>query len=958
MADMYKLSSITTRLFLTLMLLISSIFGAIYWFTVPFVKDNVFELELHSNRQMLNIVYDLANRMYFGTEAYVEKTLESHQQRLRTAVDLIENHIAQSLEEGKNDDISDSIVWQETLSRIRRFSFGNQDYVWIANYDAILLSHPSDFFHNRDLSTYYIDDGSQPLLEILANVQKEQTGFYKYKWYKLNNKDPIEKYSFVKNFPEWGIIIGAGVYIDEIEAEVESQKQQAVIEIGKALRSVKIANNGYLYIFNSKGSMLFHPNANIHGRNFQERLNPITGKPIYQELIAAADTGQELYYKWDKPNDQGNYRYEKLSLVRHLPGFDWYIGSSVYLDDLKEDAQQLGRRIIAVGIIGLLATLVAAFLLTKWLTSPIKRLSLTAYQISRGNISAKTGIKRTDELGSLAESFDYMVDRLRDNISNLNYRVEERTKALSTSNNQLLDAINSLQIAQGELKTVEKRQRLILDTLPAQVAYLDVQERYIFANKEYLETFNQTSISIKNKSLESIVGRVMYANIKQFIDLALQGKKAVYEYPLSINNKTVITRRTVLPFYNEAGEVIGILNLSIDISNEKDAEKKLAEASKMKAVAQMSGGLAHDFNNLLTIILGNLLELQDRAHSQHNLEHNLVPAIKATRRGADMTKRLLAFSRKQPLSPTKVDPNNLIKELIHLLSAPLPENITLHCHIAQHISAILVDEAQIEDALVNLALNAADAMPQGGHINFRVSQYDSTELSGFDEHIVPGHYIMISVNDSGEGFSPNALIKACEPFYTTKTTGANSGLGLSMVYGFVKQSKGYLRLSNIDSKDHKTGANVDILLPAVTPQSSPPSFNNMPKKVSHDSDHDSKLILLVEDNNDVLIVIRHQLISLGYTVIEAHTGDEALQLIIKLPIVAGIVTDVVMPGESTGYDVIEKAKQYFPKAFTILMTGYSEIPQKKHYDYTLIQKPFDAHELADAIKNYHHSNVG
>ncbi|MDF2182071.1 cache domain-containing protein [Neptuniibacter sp. CAU 1671] len=947
---MSKYSPITLRLFLSLLIFVGGLLGAIYWFTVPMIKSNVFGLELHANRQVLNVVYDLANRIHFNSETYIQRTLAYHEQRLRSIVELSENHIRAALAEGKAAGRSEAEVWAEVFQHLRQFKFGHDDYIWVAGYDSHILSHPSPRFHDKSMLDFKDPDGNLVIPRLVKLALDDGEGFYNYKWYRLDDTEVIDKYSYVKNFPDWGFVIGAGVYIDDVEREIRDQKAQAIVDISHALKDIKIANNGYLYVFDSQGNMLFHPNPNIHGRNFVTQLNPVTGHPIYQDLIAVADTGQELYYKWDRPDDQGNYVYEKLSLVRHLSGFDWYISSSVYLDDLKASSVQLSQRIMALGFFGLLAGVMAAFFFAEWITAPLRKLSLTAYRISRGNLTAKTGIRRDDELGTLAESFDYMVDRLRDNITTLNTRVNDRTRDLSESNAQLLRAVQSLQKTQGELKAVEERQRLILNALPAQVAYLDADQRFIFANREYLEMFGEDKRSIVGQKLAQVIGDKMYQDIEGYIQSALQGERVIYEYPLQFKGQDILTRRTVLPFFNEQGEVVGLLNLSIDITNERETERRLAEASKMKAVGQMSGGLAHDFNNLLTIILGNLLELQQYPDLPKSLSNNLAPAIRATRRGADMTRRLLAFSRRQPLQPDYIRPEVLIRDLVSLLKAPLPENVELKTCVVAGSPGVYLDAAQMEDALVNMALNSVDAMPKGGTLALHVSGFEAKPEQpmpeGYDEPVPFGLYMHLQITDTGEGFSDDALQKAFEPFFTTKATGAGSGLGLSMVYGFVKQSQGYIRLSNRP----QGGASIELLLPAASPKL-PGRRSSEIAKTSVIRGDGHALVLLVEDNEDVRRVVRRQLLELGFQVLEATSADEALTMLGSgLPELSGLVTDVVMPGKHDGYEVAVQVHKLFAKAFIVLMTGYSEPPPALSFNFALLQKPFTSESLNEAIQ--------
>ena len=261
----------------------------------------------------------------------------------------------------------------------------------------------------------------------------------------------------------------------------------------------------------------------------------------------------------------------------------------------------------------------------------------------------------------------------------------------------------------------------------------------------------------------------------------------------------------------------------------------------------------------------------------------------------------------------------------------------------------------MEDALVNLALNSADAMQSGGELRLMVSGVDCSAqdvaCDEFDEGVRPGHYVLISVTDNGQGFTDEALSKAYEPFFTTKSTGAGSGLGLSMVYGFVKQSKGYLRIRNrCDIESNLQGSQVDILLPEATGTEVKhvPVFRNDELSLLP-TPQTTALVLLVEDNLDVRKLVRSQLTDLGFAVLEASTGDEALSLLVGIEELAGLVSDVVMPGNSSGYDVAAQVRAQHSSAFIVLMTGYTENPPETDFEFKLLQKPFDACALEQAI---------
>ena len=405
-------------------------------------------------------------------------------------------------------------------------------------------------------------------------------------------------------------------------------------------------------------------------------------------------------------------------------------------------------------------------------------------------------------------------------------------------------------------------------------------------------------------------------------------------------------RRRLIPGFDSTGLVNGVLWLDVDITNEKNAERQLSEAQRMNAVGQMAGGLAHDFNNLLTIILGNLYSAKDHSDPDAEISRFLDPAMRATRRGADITNRLLAFSRRQPLSPSLVDIDQLIGETLKLLSSSLPDSIEISYHSEAAVTLPFVDPGRLEDALVNLAFNARDAMPEGGRLDFSVSPREIDCFCLMDEPVAMGSYFEIKISDSGSGFTPEALNKAFEPFYTTKSGGAGSGLGLSMVYGFVKQSKGYISIDNLPER----GSEVVLLLPAsIAPQKTTHDDNSH----HEESDNNGRLLLLVEDDHDVRDVVRQQLTGLGFDVIDTHSADEAKRLIPLLPPLYGLVSDVMLPGELNGIQLADWLHQQDSQCRIVLISGYAYQSSEENPidpDFILLAKPFDTEALQQALQ--------
>lgn len=916
-------TKLVRRFFWVILMIIAVMFIAVYVYSVPMIQKEVYEIERNSARLALNNVFQLANKMYSNLESFRAQALDAHKQRLKAVVELTEAQIANTFAQAERENLSAEQIRTRIFSNLRNVKYGNDGYIWVAEHDATLLSHPDPRFQGFEISETDNRSQSDIIREVINSAVRDGEGFYKYKWQRLSEGPAIDKLSYVKNFPQWGFVIGSGLYLDDLEAEVQARKQAVIREVREALSEIRVAKTGYLYIFDNKGHLLAHPNPNIDQTSALTLVNPSSGRPIVEELIEIADTGKELHYKWDSPSDPGNYVYDKISLVRSMEGFGWYICSSVYVDELRHSSVQLSQRILTIALISILLAMGLAVFFINRIVHPIKRLAHTAEQVRGGDLTARSGIQRDDELGMLAQTFDSMVQRLHTNIQTLDSKVQERTR---------------------ELAKLEERQRLILDALPAQIAYLDADLRYLFVNQGYADLFGGDKQSIVGSSIDAVIDPQMMDTIRPQIAQCLAGEEVAFEYSFNRDGQEMITKRILLPDINTSGEIIGLLNLSLDITGEKEAERRLTEAQRMNAAGQLAGGLAHDFNNLLSVIQGNLLAASDRFTETEGLQRYLTPAIRASRRGADITARLLAFSRRQALAPTAVDVKSLLEDTVELVTSSLPGNI----QVTQEIecdSALFVDPGQLENALVNLTLNARDAMPEGGEIELRIRNRRVDVPLEYDEPVPAGDYVEIRVSDTGSGFSGDALAQACEPFFTTKGAGKGSGLGLSMVYGFIKQSCGFITIENRP----EGGACVSLLLP-LADIDIPQHGVNEALPPAHQA-FTNQLMLLVEDDRDVRAVVREQLIALGFTVLEAGDADEAEQLIRSLPEIEGLVSDIDMPGRLNGFGLAKLMREQDSNSTIVLISGNAvyQQPEGIHQMWQILPKPFDRDTLAAAI---------
>ena len=384
-----------------------------------------------------------------------------------------------------------------------------------------------------------------------------------------------------------------------------------------------------------------------------------------------------------------------------------------------------------------------------------------------------------------------------------------------------------------------------------------------------------------------------------------------------------------------------------EIERRSRAEEALRQAQKMETVGQLSGGIAHDFNNLLQIIHGNLTLLRQALPADEQKWQRAVGnAILGSERAAALTRRLLAFSRRQPLEPRPVDVSRLVNDMSDLLQRTLGETIRVDMDLEPGLPAAQVDPNQLENAILNLAINARDAMSGGGELMIRTgSARIDQRFADSHPEVAPGEYLQLTVSDAGEGMDPETLSRAVEPFFTTKEVGRGTGLGLSMVYGFVRQSGGYFDLQSKPG----AGTRVDIYLPWARDKVAEPAHQS-PRAELRRSNGES--VLLCEDDPDVRRFSAEILADLGYSVAEAETADDAVALLKGVGPFDLLFTDVVLPGGKTGAELAREARAIQPGLKVLFTTGYARSALDDtvmEVGVELLPKPFSVDDLANRL---------
>ena len=434
---MFKLS-LFSKVMLILIGVVITYSLIIVSFVIPKVNNNIQMLQEKNAKEVLDKISTITKNVHLDLKNYKEDSLEKHKKRLVSVMDTLSSTLDSLSKSEQYDQKKFGLKATEIIKKTR---YDTDGYFWINDFEPKMIMHPfTPSLDGKSLKDFKDPNGVYLFNEMVSTVQKNQNGFVYYSWPKPDEVKPQPKISYVKLFKKFNWIIGTGVYIDDIQKEINLRKDKLKIQLNKIVAKTQIGKTGYSFIFNHDGDIVAHPNDNMKGVNLKKVPFPNSNKTFFEKLIQASNNKNVyLSYNWDKPNDKGNYIYKKIAWVEYVPELDWYIGSTIYLDDFEELSKETISFIIMISFATLILAILGSFFFFRHLLKPIKDLSTFSSQVTKGDYSIRSIIKRDDEIGKLSSDFNTMVDTIEHHIDNLKQNVQTEVDKNRKNELQLLE---------------------------------------------------------------------------------------------------------------------------------------------------------------------------------------------------------------------------------------------------------------------------------------------------------------------------------------------------------------------------------------------------------------------------------------------------------------------------------------------------------------------------------------
>lgn len=894
----------------------------------------------HAHNLLHTVVLNVKNE-YQSYRFHQKSLLNERKREVKNISDLAYHQIKDLYEVYKTGVISEAEAQRDALEIVRRMRYDDGvGYVWIQDTkkpEPTLLMHPTtphlEGKPGGDQLFYSALENQKNLLWEVAEICLSRgKGYVAYSWPKpmpngLTAQQP--KVSYVRYFKPWDWGIGSGVYIDDIERDSQRRLDAIVDELRQTIEQIQLSETGYMFIFTGEKELIIHPDFNEE--EITSRRNPVSGKLIFDELMGAAKNPDKAwFYTWNKPlsDHPEKFKYLKRAYVDYFEPLDWYIASTVYEDEIRAPAIALRKKVIAILCVFIVLAIILSAWLSRSLTKPLQKLTWAAQEIETTGIEAAnvpvSGTLETRELGRCLES-------MLQSINNSAQEKERMFQAQQRSEENLQITLNS--IGDAVIATDTDGRITRMNPVAQKLTGWSVED----ARGQFLTEVFHIIHAKSRKPAEDPIHRIIESGkILGLDDDMVLISKDKTEYRIADSGA---------PIRSESGETFGVVLVFRDVTEERAMQELLDHRRRMDAVGELAGGVAHDFNNMIGGIIGasELLHTEIQGNPDAEELNNLV--IETAERASDLTKKLLAFGRKQPAVTESLDVHKLLNDTVTLLKSSMDRRIKIKTDLAAENSTVMGDRSQLQSAFLNLGINASHAMPEGGtiFIGTQIVELDEAycKASPFDIH--PGRSLEVEVRDTGCGIPVENLKRIFEPFFTTKGLGKGTGLGLSAVYGTVKQHHGAVMAYS----EVNVGTTFHILLPLAENR----SLSTEDSEIV--SAGNGETILLVDDENVMRITGKNILESVGYRVLTAEDGRQGLALFEKnAQQIDLVILDMIMP-EMDGRECFSAMKKINPFVKVILSSGFSSEDDlacmKKNGLCGFIRKPYRSTALSNSV---------
>ncbi len=796
-------------------------------------------------------------------------------------------------------------------------TIGISGYVYCLNSDGIVVIHPNEQLIGSDISEY----------DFIKQQMKIKDGYLEYDWKNPDEEKERAKALYMVYYKPLDWIISVSSYREEFNYLVDLD------DLRGNILSHKTGNSGYAFVLNDEGTMVIHPDS--EGTSVLEQ--PGYSDDFKKQILDQNDG--IIKYWWENPNTKN--RHEKLVIYKYLPEFKWIIASSSYVKEVFAPLDTFRNIVIGALIVVVLSAILITYLISTAVTKPLSDLMDKLEEGAKGDFSVRMNYESSDEFAKLSTHFNSFMGQL-----------EQNNRKIESEKNKNREA--TVALVENDLKL-----RGLFNK--------SFQYTSILSPLGVIEEVNQTGLDFAGCSLQNILYRPFWeapwwqhnenikADLKNAIVKAKKGELVRYE-TTSISGKGEIRNVdfSIKPIVNPANEVILIIAEGRDITELKNAGKErehlavqLEKSQKMEAIGTLAGGIAHDFNNILSGILGYAQLAELNLESPLKAKGHLTQIVKGAQRAAGLTQQILTFSRQTEFEKHPLSLFIVVKEALKLLRSSIPTTIDITENIESK-AKVMADATQMHQVIMNLCTNAYHAMGKtGGDLIVRLKESEIIgEKDFFNNEMKKGLYLQLEITDTGLGMPKETLLKAFDPYFTTKEVGKGTGFGLALVHAIVDEHDGYIEARSIINQ----GSSFIVYLPVFTTQPDGQKKSTQNKILQTGTEK----IMVVDDEEDIRFVLKAYFESFNYSVIPFENGKLAYEAFKKNPNYFDmIITDMTMP-QMTGEILAKKVLTIRNDIPIILCTGYGEtITEAKALEIGIkkyVQKPVNHEELVGIIR--------